>query len=110
MSTCLSVPGILASMFLVNATQSPLQIDRGDVPEKSSDKYAMQQNVAPGSTIYADGLKSFTGLQQAGFGHIPRIQPLQSDLRKGAKWRCHWRIGPLAIWSSGQFQSFWDLS
>ncbi|MGB8478697.1 MAG: IS1595 family transposase [Acidobacteriaceae bacterium] len=45
----------------------------------------IQQNVAPGSTIYTDGLKSFTGLEQAGFRHLPRTQPLQSDLRKGAK-------------------------
>src|ERR1035441_9933220 len=45
----------------------------------------LKQNVAPGSTVYTDGLKSFTGLQEAGFRHVPRNQPLQSDLRKGAK-------------------------
>src|SRR5204862_1833135 len=27
----------------------------------------LKNNVAPGSTVYTDGLKSFTGLQQAGF-------------------------------------------
>src|ERR1700704_4543878 len=27
----------------------------------------LKQNVAPGSTLYTDGLKSFTGLQEAGF-------------------------------------------
>jgi len=48
-------------------------------------KAFIQQNVAPGSTIYTDGLKSFTGLEQAGFRHLPRTQPLQSDLRKGVK-------------------------
>lgn len=45
----------------------------------------IRQNVAPGLTIYTDGLKSFTGLEQAGFRHLPRTQPLHSDLRKGAK-------------------------
>jgi transposase-like protein len=45
----------------------------------------VQQNVASGSTIYTDGLKSFTVFEQIGFGHIPRTQPLQGDLRKGAK-------------------------
>ena len=43
------------------------------------------RNVAPGSTIYSDGLKSFAGLVEAGFEHVVRIQPLRSALRKGAK-------------------------
>jgi transposase-like protein len=41
--------------------------------------------VAPDSTVYTDGLKSFTGLQEAGFQHGPCSQPLRIDLRKGAK-------------------------
>jgi transposase-like protein len=45
----------------------------------------LRQNVAPGATIYTDGLKSFTGLQEAGFEHVPRSQPLPIELRKGAK-------------------------
>jgi transposase-like protein/ribosomal protein L37AE/L43A len=45
----------------------------------------LKQNVAPDTTVYTDGLKSFTGFEQAGLRHIPRTQPLQSDLRKGAK-------------------------
>jgi transposase-like protein len=45
----------------------------------------LKQNMAPGSTVYTDGLKSFTGLQEAGFKHVPRTQPLRTDLRKGAK-------------------------
>ena len=45
----------------------------------------LQQNVTPGSTVYTDGLKSFTGLHEAGFKHVPRNQPLQTALRKGAK-------------------------
>src|SRR5208283_3166320 len=45
----------------------------------------LKQNVAPGSTLYTDGLKSFTGLKEAGFQHVPRSQPLRTDLRKGVK-------------------------
>ena len=45
----------------------------------------LTQNVAPGSTIYTDGLKSFVGLSEAGFKHVARNQPLRSELRKGAK-------------------------
>jgi transposase-like protein len=45
----------------------------------------LTRNVAPGSTIDTDGLKSFAGLVEAGFEHITRIQPLRSELRKGAK-------------------------
>jgi transposase-like protein len=45
----------------------------------------LQQNVAPGSVVYTDGLKSFTGLEEAGFRHVPRSQPLRADLQKGAK-------------------------
>ena len=44
----------------------------------------LTQNVAPGSTIYTDGLKSFSGLSEAGFKHVARNQPLRSELRKGA--------------------------
>ena len=44
----------------------------------------LKQNVSAGSTIYTDGLKSFESLSEAGFEHIPRIQPLRSALRKGA--------------------------
>jgi transposase-like protein len=45
----------------------------------------LTRNVAPGSTIYTDGLKSFSGLPGAGFKHVARTQPLRSELRKGAK-------------------------
>lgn len=45
----------------------------------------LSQNVAPGSTIYTDGQKSFSGLVEAGYRHVVRIQPLRSELRKGAK-------------------------
>lgn len=45
----------------------------------------VQQNVAPMAATYTDGLKSFTSFEQLGFRHVPRTQPLQSDLRKGSK-------------------------
>ncbi len=45
----------------------------------------LHENVSSGSTIYTDGLKSFSGLTEAGFKHIARTQPLRSALRKGAQ-------------------------
>src|SRR5205807_91984 len=42
----------------------------------------LKQNVAPGSTIFTDGLKSFDGLKEAGYQHVSRIQPLRIELRK----------------------------
>lgn len=61
----------------------------------------VQQNVAPGSTIYTGGLKSFTGFERSGFRHHPRTQPLQSDLRKGAK-----SVVPLADRAIGNLQQW----
>ena len=61
----------------------------------------LKQNVAPGATVYTDGLKSFTGLKEAGFEHMPRIQPLRSDLRKGAK-----SVVPLADRAIGNLQQW----
>lgn len=48
-------------------------------------KAFIKRNVTPGATIYTDGLKSFSGLEESGYHHIARIQPLRTDLRKGAK-------------------------
>jgi len=45
----------------------------------------LKQNVEPGSVVYTDGLKSFTSLEEAGYKHVPRNQPLRGELRKGAK-------------------------
>ena len=61
----------------------------------------LKENVAPGSTIYTDGLKSFTGLKEAGFQHVPRSQPLRVDLRKGAK-----SVVPLADRAIGNLQQW----
>src|SRR5438309_1968909 len=48
-------------------------------------KAFIKQNVIPGSKIYTDGLKSYSGLEESGYHHVARIQPLRTDLRKGAK-------------------------
>ena len=75
----------------------------------------LNDNVELGSTVYTDGLKSFTGLKEAGFRHVPRSQPLRSDLRKGAKSAVpladraignlqQWLIGPYHGVSKGQLR------
>ena len=61
----------------------------------------LKQNVQSGSIVYTDGLKSFTGLQEAGFKHVPRSQPLRSELRKGAK-----SVVPLADRAIGNLQQW----
>ena len=61
----------------------------------------LKQNVAPGSTVYTDGLKSFTGLEKAGLKHVPRSQPLRIELRKGAK-----SVVPLADRAIGNLQQW----
>jgi len=61
----------------------------------------LKDNVAPGSTVYTDGLKSFTGLKEAGFQHVPRSQPLRIDLRQGAK-----SVVPLADRAIGNLQQW----
>jgi transposase-like protein len=59
------------------------------------------KHVAPGSTIYTDGLKSFGGLEEAGFKHVPRTQPLRTEVRKGAK-----SVVPLADRVVGNLQQW----
>ena len=61
----------------------------------------LKRNIEPGSTVYTDGLKSFTGLEEAGFKHVPRIQPLRTELRKGAK-----SVVPLADRAIGNLQQW----
>jgi len=61
----------------------------------------LKDNVEPGSTVYTDGLKSFTGLKEAGFQHVPRSQPRPTDLRKGAK-----SVVPLADRAIGNLQQW----
>ena len=61
----------------------------------------LKENVVLGSTVNTDGLKSFAGLQQGGFQHVPRPQPLRIDLRKGAK-----SVLPLADRAIGNLQQW----
>jgi transposase-like protein len=61
----------------------------------------LKDNVASGSTVYTDGLKSFTGLKEAGLQHVPRSQPLRTNLRKGAK-----SVVPLADRAIGNLQQW----
>jgi transposase-like protein len=60
----------------------------------------LSQNVAPGSTIFTDGLKTFTGLDEI-FQHAPRTQPLRSELHQGAK-----SVVPLADRAIGNLQQW----
>lgn len=60
-----------------------------------------RQNVVRGSTVYTNGLKSFTGLPEAGFRHVARSQPRQSSYGKARSPRCLWwnrAIGNLRQW------------
>ncbi len=59
------------------------------------------RNVALGSTIYTDGLGGFAGLAKIGFNHVPRTQPLRTDLRKGAM-----SVVPLADRAIGNLQQW----
>ena len=61
----------------------------------------IKQHVAPGSTIYTDGLKQFTGLPVAGFRHVARTQPLRGALRQGAA-----SVVPLADRAIGNLQQW----
>ncbi len=61
----------------------------------------IKQQVTPGSTIYTDGLKQFTGLPVAGFKHVARTQPVREDLRRGVR-----SVVPLADRAIGNLQQW----
>jgi transposase-like protein/predicted RNA-binding Zn-ribbon protein involved in translation (DUF1610 family) len=61
----------------------------------------IHKHIAPGSTLYTDALKSFTGLEQSGYRHIARVQPKTTELRKGAK-----SVVPLADRAIGNLQQW----
>jgi transposase-like protein len=61
----------------------------------------LKQNVESRSTVYTDGLKSFTGLEDAGYRHVPRSQPLRTELRKGGR-----SVVPLADRAIGNLQQW----
>ena len=61
----------------------------------------IKQQIAPGSTVYTDGLGRFSGLEQAGFDHVPLKQPLRRTFRTGAK-----SVVPLADRAIGNLQQW----
>ena len=61
----------------------------------------LKHNLAPGTTVSTDGLKSFSGLQEAGFRHVARTQPLRTAMRKGTK-----SVVPLADRVIGNLQQW----
>jgi transposase-like protein len=61
----------------------------------------VRQYIAPGSTIYTDGLKSYGGLQAAGVRHIAHTQPTKTALRGGAP-----SVVPLADRAIGNLQQW----
>jgi len=59
------------------------------------------RNIAPGATVFTDGLKTFGGLIDAGCTHVPRTQPSALRLRQGAK-----SVVPLVDRAIGNLQSW----
>jgi transposase-like protein len=59
------------------------------------------RNIEPGSMIYTDGLKTFSGFVDAGYKHVARPQPLRTRLRQGAK-----SVVPLADRAIGNLQNW----
>jgi transposase-like protein len=59
------------------------------------------RNIAVGATLFTDGLKSYTGLSEAGYEHVPRSQPSRLLLRQGAK-----SVVPLADRAIGNLQNW----
>ena len=61
----------------------------------------VRQHVAPGATVYTDGLKGYAGLAAAGVQHVARRQPLRTELRRGTP-----SVVPLADRAIGNFQQW----
>jgi transposase-like protein len=61
----------------------------------------VKQHVAPGSTVYSDGLKGFEGVQAADVRHVARTQPIRSALGKGVP-----SVVPLADRAIGNLQQW----
>ena len=61
----------------------------------------VRQYIAPGSTIYSDGLKGFDGVQAAGVRHVGRTQPVKTALRRGVP-----SVVPLADRAIGNLQQW----
>ena len=61
----------------------------------------VRANVAPGSTVYTDGLKGWNGVQAAGVRHVARTQPDPTALRRGVP-----SVVPLADRAIGNLQQW----
>lgn len=61
----------------------------------------VRANVAPGSTIYTDGLKGWDGVKAADVRHIGRTQPDRTALRRGVP-----SVVPLADRAIGNLQQW----
>ena len=61
----------------------------------------IQQHVAPGSTVYTDGLAGFAVLPKANFRHVARTQPSRSPFAKAPPRSCRWPTAPSGTSSSG---------
>ena len=61
----------------------------------------VRANVAPGSTVYTDGLKGWDGVQTAGVRHVARTQPNKTALRRGVP-----SVVPLADRAIGNLQQW----
>lgn len=69
--------------------------------KQSTIRAFVTQHVAPGSTVYTDGLKSFTDLPAAGVRHVGRTQPIKTALRTGVP-----SVVPLADRVIGNLQNW----
>lgn len=66
----------------------------------------VKENIAPGSTVYTDGLKGYDALQPAAVRHVARTQPIRSALRKGVPCvvpLADRAIGNLQMWLIGTY-------
>ena len=75
----------LVGLRVKRRRREPGRVRRTVIPDFRSTtlRLLLHENVILGATIYTDGLKNFTALDQGGFRQVGRIQPLQSDLCKG---------------------------
>ena len=96
-----------------NFTRAKLKTDLQRIDDRL-DRYLDQVNeadaddaggraatVAPGSTVYTDGLKGFEGIPAADVQHVPRPQPRRTELRKGVP-----SVVPLADRAIGNLQQW----
>ena len=95
--------GRRAALVLVAVERGSGRVRMGVMPDFRATTLTrfLTQRVAPGSTIYTDGLKSFSGLDAAGFRHVARTQPLRRDLGRGVS-----SVVPLADRAIGTLQQW----